>query len=138
LSWCLQTIVPLRDATDDWTVVTYEQMILDPVAVISHLADRLDLPDPTVLLDRVTIPSSSTRKSDRETQLIVKSGPSSLRRSLVDKWRARVNETEERAAMSILERFGLDIYASGDALPHERFWIGTAAHRDARCTVGND
>jgi hypothetical protein len=30
LSWCLQNMVPLRDASDDWAIIAYEQLVLDP------------------------------------------------------------------------------------------------------------
>ena len=44
LAWCLQNAVPLRRAGDDWTVVSYEQLVLDPLPAIAELARRLDHP----------------------------------------------------------------------------------------------
>jgi hypothetical protein len=122
LSWCLQNTVPLRQATADWAIVSYEQMVLDPRPVVAYLADKLELPKPERMMDRLTVPSAVKAKSDKETQSMLESGTG--RRSwLVEKWRKQVNESQERRAMEILERFQLDVYGCGDLLPADRVWI---------------
>jgi len=68
LAWCLQNAVPLRDATDDWAVVTYEQLVLDPSPIVGFLAERLQLPRPDRMMKRLTVPSGVKGKSDKETQ----------------------------------------------------------------------
>lgn len=124
LSWCLQNAIPLGAATDDWALVTYEQLVLDPRPVIMHLADKLELPEPGRMLDRLTTPSGVKAKSDAETQQVLEDATN--RRSwLVEKWRKQVSEQEERRVMEILKRFELDVYSYGDLLPAERLWIGS-------------
>lgn len=123
LSWCLQNSVPLNDATDDWVIVTYEQMILDPLPVIEHLAHRLSLPMPQRMRDQLTVASGVKEKSDTETQRVLNSGDAASRPWLVEKWRSRIDEATERRVMGILERFGMDAYRSGDTLPARRWWI---------------
>jgi hypothetical protein len=123
LSWCLQNSVPLNDATDDWVIVTYEQMILDPLPVIERLADRLSLPIPQRMRDQLLVASGVKDKSDAETQAVLNSRETTTRPWLVEKWRSRMDETTERQVMRILERFGMDVYRAGDAIPARRLWI---------------
>ena len=122
LSWCLQNAVSLRQATADWAIVSYEQMVLDPRPVVAYLADRLELPKPERMMDRLAVPSAVKAKSDKETQSVLESG-TGTRSWLVEKWRKQVDESQERRAMEILERFQLDVYRCGDLLPADRVWI---------------
>jgi hypothetical protein len=128
LAWCLQNAVPLRDATDDWTVVSYEQLVIEPRPVVEYLAQRLQLPDPQRMLRLLHVPSFSERKSDAETRRLLETNPSERHR-LVDKWCTRVTESEERCLMEILDRFDLDVYRFGTPLPAERVWISPQVAR---------
>ncbi|HEU5316354.1 MAG TPA: sulfotransferase domain-containing protein [Chloroflexota bacterium] len=130
LAWCLFTAVALRAREDDWAVVTYEQLVLEPAPAIDYLARKLLLPRPAEMLRRVAAPSRVKFKSDRETQRLLAdaaAGSGDERRSLVGKWRARVSEAEERRAMEIPERFGIDVYRAGDDLPTQTRWITSQA-----------
>lgn len=129
LSWCLQNAIPLGAATDDWAIVSYEQMVLEPRQVIMHLADKLELPEPGRMLERLTTPSAVKAKSDAETQQVLED-VTSRRSWLIEKWRKQVSEPEARRAMEILKRFELDVYSYGDLLPAERLWIGLRNMRE--------
>ncbi len=122
LAWCLQNAVPLRNARPDWVVLSYEQLALDPAPVVDRLSERLQLPRPETMLAQVKVASRSTRKSDPATQRILKQGAPD-RPWLVDRWRERVNEADERRAMEILERFDLDTYHFGSSRPADSIWI---------------
>jgi hypothetical protein len=123
LSWCLQNMVPLREACDDWAIVSYEQLVLEPRPVVMHLAHKLNLPEPERMLNHLATPSGVKAKSDAATQEVL--GNTANRRSwLVEKWRERVGSSEERRVMEILERFELDAYRWGNLRPAERLWIG--------------
>jgi len=124
LSWCLQNAVPLREATEDWAIVSYEQLVLDPDPVIRELTDKLALPDPERMRRRLDVPSVNVKfKSTEETRRLLSEGDADKRPSLVEKWRKKVDGREEARVMKILDIFGLDVYRSGDALPDERIWI---------------
>jgi hypothetical protein len=123
LSWCLQNLVPLRDATDDWAIITYEQLVLEPDPVIQLLCRKLELPNPERMSDRLIVPSVSKVKSSSDTRQLLAAGDSDQRARLIDKWRKRVNEPEERRALEILEVFHLDTYRAGDLLPAKWAWI---------------
>ncbi len=124
LAWCLHNAVPLRRAEPDWAVVTYEQLVLDPVPVIDLLSRTLDLPRPDRMLRRLAVPSVNVRfKSTEETRRLLTEGDPGERPYLVEKWRRKVGRADEARAMAILEAFGLDAYRAGDVLPAGRLWI---------------
>ena len=125
LDWCLQNAVPLRQAREDWVVLSYEELVLAPEPVLSQLAERLQLEDLGLIESSLLKPSATVRKSDAVTADFLK-GPRADDASwwLVTKWREKVGVEEERAAMRILERFGIDQYRFGDVLPRSPVWIG--------------
>ena len=124
LSWCLQNSVPLREASDDWAVVTYEQLVVDPEPVIHELATKLDLPEPARMRDALTVPSVNVRiKSNEETQHLLYETPADRRPDLVDKWRRKVDASEEARAMEIVGTFDLDVYTTGDVFPADWAWL---------------
>lgn len=124
LSWCLQTAVPLRDRQPDWTVITYEQLVLDPRPVVETLARNADLPAPQRMLRRIDRASTSTDQSDRLTRRRLQQPRSAaVRRWLVDKWRARVDADAARRAMAQLPLFGLDVYSAESTLPAPAYWL---------------
>ena len=134
LAWCLENAVPLQMATDDWLIIGYEELILDPQPLIEQLAHRLALPEPQRMVDRLTIPSAVKAKSNRETQHALEHGTD--RHWLIGKWRKHVNEQDERRAMEILAHFQLDIYQHGELLPTRRSVKHHSAHAHNHRAVG--
>lgn|GEM_PF-719928 len=127
LSWCLQTAMPLRQQRGDWVVVSYEQLILEPEPVIQELQRKLVLPKPQRMLEQLMTPSRSTWKSDGSTRQMLDGDQPARAQRLVEKWRDHVSPSEERRLMEILERFEIDVYTTGNALPSERVWIAPEA-----------
>jgi Sulfotransferase domain len=132
LSWCLQNAVPLRDMSDDWALVTYEQLVIEPEPVIGELADKLELPEPDRIAEALTVPSVNVKiKSTDETRQLLYEGTRDRRPHLIEKWRQRVDEAEERRAMRALDVFGLDVYRAGDVFPAPWAWLPRPApHRE--------
>jgi hypothetical protein len=125
LSWCFQNVVPLRDKTEDWVVLTYEQAVLEPTMIVQYLTWRLNFPEPNRMAAQIKIPSGVSAKSDADTQaLLQKSRNQNTQQALVEKWRLRVREAEGRKAMGILAIFGLDpYYTYDDNLPNKQLWV---------------
>jgi sulfotransferase family protein len=125
LMWAMHNAVALREATDDWAVVSYEQMVLDPEPVIRELATKLDLPEPNRMRERLGVPSVNVQfKSTDETRRLLNSGAADKRPFLVEKWRKTVDRDDESRVMGILGLFGIDVYRDDDVLPGPRAWIG--------------
>ncbi|MEE3326555.1 MAG: sulfotransferase [Myxococcota bacterium] len=133
LDWCLQNAVPLRQAEEDWVVISYEELVLAPEPVLATLADRLQLEDRALMESGLLKPSATVRKSDAVTAEFLK-GPRVGDESwwLVTKWREKVAEEEERSVMRILERFGIDQYRFGEVLPRPPLWKGESLASPAR------
>jgi hypothetical protein len=121
LDWCFQNAPPLRQAEPDWIVLSYEQLLLEPRPLVERLARELDLTDAATMLARLHRPSRTANKSDRRTAQVLEEPESAERtRWLLERWRAKVDRDEEKRAMEILERFEIDVYAAGEALPTGR------------------
>jgi len=127
LAWCFQNALVLQGLQPDWSVVTYEQLVLDPEPVVAHLVERLELTDKALILSHLNEAAGNKRKSDHETQQLLadqRSGRLVRKQALVEKWRAMVTPEQEMAAMSLLAAFNLDAYSAGRLLPAARYWIG--------------
>jgi len=127
LDWCFQNALPLRQRTSDWTVVSYEQLVLDPLPLIDRLCDALHLGQPARMQRRLGVASASSRQSDARTRDMLRDGRlgADNRTRLLEKWRAQIDEDQEGRLMEILSHFGLDAYRAGSALPHPSLWIGS-------------
>jgi 16S rRNA C967 or C1407 C5-methylase (RsmB/RsmF family) len=90
--------------------------------VLEILASRLELPKPERMMHRLTTPSASTHKSDEKTKEVLKNREEN-NRWVVEKWREKVTEEEERRVMEILKQFDLDVYQFGNTLPANWLWI---------------
>ncbi len=120
LDWCLQTAIPLTKAENDWTIVTYEQLVVDPLPVLRELASRLELPRLERMERRLTVASSSMRQSEQATRERVGDAD---RTWLIDRWRSKIGEGDASRAMEPLPAFGLgELYQSETPLPG-RFWV---------------
>ena len=113
LGWVLENLVPLRllDARPHWLVLPYESVVLNPERAVERLATVLDLPDRARMLRQAGAASRSTRK------LSSTFAPGEVGRARLGRWRRQITEEEERAAMGIVDAFGIDFYRMGDDLP---------------------
>ena len=128
LDWCFQNALPLRQVRPEWTVLSYEQLVLDPEGVIGHLAARLRLGAPDRMLARLYKASGSTGKSSRRSQEILRD-PDAMRRNrrwLVDKWREHASPEQVEAAFRLLSTFGISYYQRHDSLPPAQYLIHAA------------
>lgn len=128
LAWCLENAVPLWMATDEWLILAYEDLVIDPAPWVTQMAERLDLPDPERMLERLAIPSAVKAKSNPETQQALERGTD--RHWLIEKWKSRVSDADERRAMEILAHFELDVYRYGEFLPNPQSCHKPPIHKD--------
>lgn len=116
LDWCLRMLLPLRALEggrhDDWLLLTYEQMVLEPEKIVRIISQRLDLPDMEAMMRQVEQPSATItpgtarRMRDRDY--------------LLSRWRDRIGAEEERHVMRIPAAFEIDAYTTGQTMPAER------------------
>lgn len=114
IEWCLENLVPLRSLqkrSNDWIVVTYEELVMNPEKVIDILCEKLDLEDKNKIKKKIFQPSMSV---DKLTHQHIESKNNEY---LLKRWKDRVSEREERQVFKILKRFGIDAYNYGDFMP---------------------
>ena len=115
--WCLDNIVPLNTKENyKFLTITYEEIVMNPEAIIELLYDNLDLNDKAAMLSKIQTPSMVTDSSTKETVDHIKKGDKVF---LLDKWRKYISECEEKIAFEILDRFGIKIYQIGSSLPNK-------------------
>jgi uncharacterized protein YbaR (Trm112 family) len=125
LDWCLRNAVALRERKPTWSVVTYEQLVLDPVPAVFEMSRKLELPSPEKMLRRLKVPSRSFKQSTPETRQVLQSDRSQDKEKwLVEKWKSDVSADELRRCDEIISAFGLGhVYRIDDAIPRMEFWI---------------
>jgi len=119
LSWCFQASVPLRAQSSNASVLTYEQLVLEPEVVVPWLARRIDAPCPARMHAQVNIPSVTVDQSFEGSRKAVEDRAWDY---MVGRWRESVDTKQEARAMAILEGFGLDAYRPGE-LVSRRYWL---------------
>ena len=119
LDWCLQNAVPLRHASEDSLVLTYEQLVLQPEVVTRLLVDKYALPHPEAMLRHIYKASRSTGKSNVTSQNVLRDEGEIRRRRewLIDKWRERASADQLKRAFETLDAFGIRVYESGSPFP---------------------
>ena len=124
LDWCIQNSVTLKQANEDWSIITYEQLVLDPEPIIKHLTEKLNLPYPDLIRKQLKIASNSTHQSDKTTQGVLENRESENSKNwLVNKWKDKISTEDEKEVMSMLKVFDIDIYESGSPLPNKKYLI---------------
>jgi hypothetical protein len=123
LSWCLQNKIPLSRLEKEWIVVTYEQLVVDPVPIVDRLMTGCQLNERNAMIARLPYPSETTWQSDDITKekFNKKSVPNTW---FIEKWRDKVDDKEEKQAMDILLSFDIEAYRYGSFLPSDDLWIG--------------
>ena len=121
LEWVLENLVPLRlierSEARNWTVFSYEELVLEPELIIDVLGKKLDLENTDKMKESIRTPSKNAKGESREE---IKGRD---KRFLVTKWENRVSEEEKKRAFEILERFELSVYSKDRYFPREDLLI---------------
>ena len=121
LSWCIQNQLALRQRQDNWLVITYEQLTVDPKPVIDALVSHLELTHPERIWDQLSIPSAVKTQSEQQAVEMM-AGEQSQRRLLIERWRDKVSAEEAKDLMEIVVQFGLDTYQGQEPYPNNN-WL---------------
>lgn len=122
LAWCIQNKFALMQRRDDWVVITYEQLTVDPNPVIAKIATAFDLPLPDKILEHISIPSAVSVQSERSAVDLMKEAGKN-REELIGKWRKKIAKEEEIRLMNICLQFNMHIYSAGSVLPKKEWLI---------------
>lgn len=110
--WCLDHVIPFHHHLKEgqrppWHLVSYEEMVLDPLKVIQTFETHLGLPVDEGIRRRVRDESSSVWKS----QLLEP-------QAQVEKWKTKLSRDEIDDVLAIVRAFGLDNLYDDSPFPH--------------------
>jgi hypothetical protein len=106
LNWCLENIVPLKYRRSEVLIITYEDLVLNPIPTTKLLSQQLGLKNIRGMLKMVRIPSQPAF-SKEETKAAIREGK---REFLVGRWGEQVSGKQLDDARRILETFGVFEY----------------------------
>ena len=112
LNWALENLVPLRLLPErpSWLHVSYEECVLEPDATLERTAAALQLDDVRAMRRIMRKPSWSSGISTPETRRRIEAGDLGF---MIGGWKRSVSDDDERSALEILERLGIDLYRAG-------------------------
>lgn len=117
VSWCYENLETLRHPDPSRLVVTYEELVLNPVKACDLLMQRLDLDDREAMLASFERPAINIRMSHAETLAAMASADAGDKRvRLVTKWRMRIEPAQIADARAVLAAFGIDAYDPAEPL----------------------
>jgi len=124
LSWCIQTKIALDQKRNDWLIVTYEQLVVEPRPIIEKLFKELELTNKDIIFNQLNIPSRVTVQSGKEKFHKIKNKETDKNKKFIELWRSKVNIEKETELFKIIERFGLaNIYQIGSSYPLKEYLV---------------
>lgn len=119
LSWCFQNVeIHRRYRANQWSLLTYEECVLNPVDFCVTIANRHGLNDMDLLLSAAGEPASNIAMSKGKVENAIRRGNGAERaRTILGRWRSEVGQDLEKKCLEILDAFGIDFYREGSLLP---------------------
>jgi hypothetical protein len=122
LDWILQNTILLNETKTDKFIISYEQLVTDPILVLRELSNFCGDLNIMKMQKRISTPSHTTIYSNDATKHYFKNN--NIRESfLIDKWKEKVNEKMIDDTQKLLDLFKMDIYCAKDSKMNIRFQI---------------
>ena len=123
LSWCIQNKIALDQDHNDWLIICYEQLVIDPLPIINEIKKEFELDNTKKFIEQLDIPSKVTIQSSEGTKELI-TNKSNNSNDFIERWRSKVSKQKEKELFDIVDCFGLsDIYNVGSTYPTERYLI---------------
>jgi len=117
VSWCFENLQTLRHPDDARLVVTYEELVLNPMKASELLIRHLELDDHEAMIASFERPAINIRMSHAETLAAMASADAGEKRiRLVTKWRKRIVPGQVADTAEVLAAFGIDAYDPAQSL----------------------
>ena len=109
--WCMHNAIPLSHERNDqdWMVVHYENLLVDPKSELARIKERTGIPIPQLSDEQLSKRSNSDFKGDfknAEDQLV--------------KWKAKLSDAELQRLQEILTYFKVDNYSCDHHMPLQK------------------
>jgi hypothetical protein len=122
LSWCLQNTVLVKSVEKDDVLITYEEMVLNPIKTCNMMYNNLILKNLKKMEKLVERPAHNIGISRNTTLTIMKEDKKSKRRQgLVKKWKKRIRRDQLERAFNIIDTFGIDIYCKNSYIAKKEY-----------------
>lgn len=129
LSWCLQNRLALDHMSGrKATVLTYEQLVLEPEYILNDLAQRFHLSRVDAMLKHFNTPSAVTVQSEKGAGQLIRDNK---KNSIINKWKRQIDEEQAAALWPIVEAFDLQIYDRQTSYPLEKYQFKSLYDRPA-------
>lgn len=115
LNWVVENLVPLKYAKTSFQKIAYEDLITDPVQVITLLSHELDLPNINRMTKEVIRPSRSVKFSGAANR---KNLQSKDPKAIISSWMKKVTDEQIKQVDKILSTFEITEYSSNSAIPN--------------------
>tara|TARA_A100001015_G_C15002286_1_gene719047 strand:- start:348 stop:1286 length:939 start_codon:yes stop_codon:yes gene_type:complete len=120
-AWCMHNGFITKDLDKKAYLVTYEQAVNEPEKIIQYLCESFNLPSEQVMLKQSYKASAVKNKSSKRNQALLKSKIG--RKELINAWRLKVSEAEEKDLMGILDLFNMDVYQVGQNFARSSYLV---------------
>lgn len=123
LAWCLENIIPLKYSdTSDWLIVSYEEILLNPVNVCKIMLEKLEFERLDLMLRAIDQPAVNINMSGKQTSDILEDDDAERRHfKLVTKWKNNITDEEIHMCFELLNLFGLDAYSFGSYIANKKY-----------------
>lgn len=122
LAWCIQNKLALMQRTDDWMVISYEQLVTNPKPIIDRMVKEYNLSKPNRIYNQINIPSAVSVQSTAE-DVANMMGEGKNREKLVEKWKNRLETEEINTYMNICANMNMLIYSENSGMPNPEWLI---------------
>lgn len=117
VSWCYENLHTLKNPNPSRLVVTYEELVLNPIRACELLMNVLELTSRAAMLASFERPAINIKMSHAETLAAMASTDAVGRRvRLVTKWQQRVTPTQIAETAQVLSTFHIDAYDPAEPL----------------------
>lgn len=120
LQWSLDQLMLFRlikKNQKNVTIISYEQLILEPEKVFDYLGKKLNLTKTDKIIKNMNVPSPSTTTVRRD--FISKSN----KEQKISSWRKKIKHNEAVRIFKIIDAFGIDYYTLQTNLPINKYLI---------------
>ena len=125
LSWCFENVEIHRNyRSKEWSLLTYEECVLNPLDFCTSIANRHGLDDLNCLLVAAGKPSSNIAMSSSQVQDTIQRGDGAEKaKTILGRWKSKVDVHLEQQCIDILEVFEIDFYRMGSLLPQHDYLL---------------
>ncbi|MFW6238195.1 MAG: sulfotransferase domain-containing protein [Halanaerobiales bacterium] len=133
ITWCIENLPPIRkiqEGKNQFIFLTYEDLLINSKKVLSFICEHLYLENKKLMLERIHIPSSTVRYSDRKTKDKFNKNTYS-QEYLLKKWKKEVTTTEIEKVQIILNAFDIHIYNASSFMPQTEYLKSTSENNSS-------